>query len=201
MAPMRRRRPPTSKASGIRWIRLSSWSRARRNCPGRRSSSACGSTGTCAGRALTLRPARCSSGHHEQRQLRASAGAPARAAEHPDLCPHRRRPGGGGLAVLAEHPRRRPVAALGGARHLHRRRNHRHPRWLFRPHLGADVLARAHARPDRRQAPGRRLPLDAGGGGEHPRLVAARRHHHPLPRDSRFRACANISPSCASACR
>ena len=45
------------------------------------------------------------------------------------------------------------------------------------------------------------LPADAGRRGNHPRLVAARRRHHPVPRDPGVRACANISPSCASACR
>ena len=35
--------------------------------------------------------------------FQAFAGAPARAAEHPDLCAHRRRAGGGRAAVLAEH--------------------------------------------------------------------------------------------------
>ena len=66
-----------------------------------------------------------------------------RAAEPADLCPHRRGAGGRRLHVLAEHPRRRAVAALGRAGDLHRRRHHRRSRRLFRPHLGPAIARSA----------------------------------------------------------
>ena len=47
----------------------------------------------------------------------------------------------------------------------------------------AAVLARPDARPDRRQAAGRRLPADARRRTARSRLVALGGDHHPVPRD------------------
>src|SRR5260370_29551087 len=132
--------------------------------------------GCCRGRAGVSLP-------HGPRPLPAYSGASDGAAESPDLCAHRRGSGGGRLHVLAGDPAGRPVAALGGARDLHRGSDHRHSRRLFRAHLGSAVGLGPYAGPDRRQAAGGVLPVDAGGGRDHQRLAAVGRNRDPVPRD------------------
>ena len=127
--------------------------------------------------------------------------AHAVAAQSPHLRAHRRDPGGGGLRLCAVHHGRAAVAALGGAGGVHRRRRHRFSRRLLCADLGSAIRARPHARSDCRQAAGGVLPVDAGGGRHHPWLDAVGRHRDPVPRNSGVRACANILPHCASACR
>ena len=70
------------------------------------------SRGTTGRRRLTLRRRRVFLVADECRQFQTDAGASARAAEYADLWPHRRRAGGGGADVLAEH---RWAAACGCA--------------------------------------------------------------------------------------
>jgi len=50
---------------------------------------------------------------------------------------------------------------------LHRCGDHGHPRRLLRPQPRPAVELRPHARPDRRQAAGFVLPVDAGGRRDH----------------------------------
>ena len=104
-------------------------------------------------------------------------------AEYPDLCPHRRHPGGGRLRLCPVHHGRPAVAALGGAGRLHRRRGDRFPRRLLCANLGPAIGFRPDARPDRRQAPGGVLPADAGRRRHHPWLDAVGRHRDPVPRN------------------
>ena len=103
--------------------------------------------------------------------------------EYPDLRPDRRHPGGGRLHLCAVDHGRPAVAALGGARRVHRGRRHRLSRWLLCANLEPAFGVRPDARSDRRQAAGRLLPADAGRRRHHPRLVAVGRHRDPVPRD------------------
>ncbi len=61
--------------------------------------------------------------------------------------------------------------------------DHRLSRRLFARIWDQQSALRPDARSDRRQAPGRLLPADAGRRRHHPWLVAVGRHRHPVPRD------------------
>ena len=74
-----------------------------------------------------------------------------------------------GAAVLSRRRTGPNWAALRAVRH---RRDHRFLRRLSRPRLVAAILARPHARPDRRQAAGRRRAADAVGE-RHDRAASA----------------------------
>ena len=80
----------------------------------------------------------------------------------------------------------RALGALDGAGDFCRRGRHRLLRRLSRARLGAAVLARADAGPDRRQASRLRGNSDAGRQPDDLRRDALGGDRHPVPRDPRF---------------
>ena len=91
------------------------------------------------------------------------------------------------LPVRRHDLRLRILAALGRAVRVRRGRAHRSGRRLGGAHLWRAVVARAHARSDRRQAAGRRYAVVPGVRRHDPRLVDVGGLHHPVPGDSGVR--------------
>src|SRR6185437_14009174 len=90
----------------------------------------------------------------------------------------------GDRLYLCPVDRGRPaLAALGGSRRVHRRRDHRLSRRLLCEGLESAIGLRADARSDRRQAAGRLVPVDARRGRHYPRLVAVGGDRDPVPRN------------------